>query len=331
MAGRLLKRGHDVRILVRTLRRSFREWGRYIRDAILYPDAPDFLAAFGGTVQPFVDIERCQFSPSEIIVSVGMAESAKLRALEGLPNPKVQYLHGITPWYPELMRTALTSPFPKIVVSSFLKELVESGGRGEVLGVVHNGVDLNEYYSSLPDSERDGVGTVYSSHQAKDPATLLAVIKRLSARRPNIPMRVFGSCRRPKSISRKSFWRYPSLRQAREIYSRSLVWILASSSEGFSVPVLEAMACGCAVVATDCGGPRDIIQDGQNGFLVNVGDVNGIVDRVQLLLDNGDLRARFRQNAQETLDRFTWEKCVSKLEDTLEGLVCGRPPHALGC
>jgi len=91
------------------------------------------------------------------------------------------------------------------------------------------------------------------------------------------------------------------------------------------------MACGCAVVATDCGGPREIIQDGQNGFLVNVGDVNGIVDRVQLLLDNGDLRARFRQNAQETLDRFTWEKCVSKLEDTLEGLVCGRPPHALGC
>jgi glycosyltransferase involved in cell wall biosynthesis len=71
------------------------------------------------------------------------------------------------------------------------------------------------------------------------------------------------------------------------------------------------------VVATDCGGPRDIIEDGINGFLVPVGDVDAIVERVQLLLADADIRMRMQARAQETIRRFTWEKCVDELERAL--------------
>ena len=71
------------------------------------------------------------------------------------------------------------------------------------------------------------------------------------------------------------------------------------------------------MVATDCGGPRDIIEDGVNGFLVPVGDVDAIISRIQLLLADPALRDRMRQQALESVKRFSWEKCVSELQDAL--------------
>jgi len=252
-----------------------------------------------------------------------MAECAQLGLLSSVPNPKVQYLHGSTPLAPRQVDKALSLPLPKIVVASYLRDLVESHGRGEdVFAVIHNGIDAGDYFCSVPESQRDGVGTIYASDPVKDPETILRVVDRLSRVRPQVPIRVFSTDRRPKWIESRSYWRYPTLERAREIYSRSLVWIVASRSEGFSFPVLEAMACGCAVVATDCGGPKDIITDGSNGFLVPVGDVDAIANRVELLLDDAAMRNQVRLSAQKTVTQFTWDKCITELERALY-LVAG--------
>ena len=92
---------------------------------------------------------------------------------------------------------------------------------------------------------------------------------------------------------------------------------MGSRSEGFSGPVLEAMACGCAVVATDCGGPKDIITDGVNGFLVPVGDASALLERVEYLLDNVAARERIRAAGLQTAAQFTWDKCIEKFDNAL--------------
>jgi glycosyltransferase involved in cell wall biosynthesis len=78
------------------------------------------------------------------------------------------------------------------------------------------------------------------------------------------------------------------------------------------------MACGCAVVATDSGGPRDIIKDGENGFLVEVGKVDEIVGKVKLLLNNDGLRRRIVKNARKTVKNFNWGSSIDKLEEALQ-------------
>lgn len=318
IAARLLDRGHAVRILYQ--RPSLANWCRLLRSKML--GAQDWLSQFPGEIARFGDIRECRFQEDEIIVGVGMAMSYQLGFLESVPNVRVQYLHGATPWDPELMRMALTLPLPKIVVASYLKEIVTNQGAGQVLAVVHNGVNPSEYFSSVPESERDGVGTIYSTHPAKDPGTVLSVIRKLRSVRPHVPLRIFGGERRPSQIGSSWYWRYPSVEQAREIYSRSLVWVLASWSEGFPAPVLEAMACGCAVVATDCGGSRDIITDGVDGFLVPVRDMDGILRRVGQLLDDPVLREKIRLANQQAVRRFTWVNCVLQLETALEAASC---------
>jgi glycosyltransferase involved in cell wall biosynthesis len=324
VARKLRDRGHTVRLLYRQPKRGLRDWARVIQGKILYRSAPDWIQQFDGPVQAFEDLCQFRFDPDEILVAIGMAECAKLERVNSLPNPKVQYLHGSTPLAPQQVDKALSLPYPKIVVASYLKDLVESRGRGpDTLAVIHNGIDLGDYFVSVPDSQRDGVGTIYGSDPVKDPETILQVLDRFTKDKPEVPIRVFSTDRRPQQIPSGSYFRHATLETAREIYSRSLVWIVGSRSEGFPAPVLEAMACGCVVVATDCGGPKDVIGDGVNGFLVPVGDVDAIVSRVRLLLADAALRNRMQLQAQETVKRFTWEKCVSELERALHLVAQG--------
>jgi len=319
-ANHLLNRGHKVRILVRKGPIGPRVIYRNLRDSLIH-SAHSWLKDFKGHLEGFKEIDECKFEKGEIIVGAGSYVLEEMIQLQSLPNPKILYLHGITRWDPERMKRVLSSPIPKIAVASYLVPLVEASGGEEVAAVIHNGIDKSEYFMSVNESEKDGFGTIYSSNAAKDPKTIIASIQNFSNLRPDVPVRVFGTERKPKQLGQALYRRFPSVQQARDLYSKSLVWIMASMSEGFPAPPLEAIACGAVPVATDCGGTRDIIVDGENGFLVKVGNVDQIVDRVMLLLSDKMLRDRMRSKAQVTVDKFNWEKSIDKLENVLKKLV----------
>jgi glycosyltransferase involved in cell wall biosynthesis len=68
-------------------------------------------------------------------------------------------------------------------------------------------------------------------------------------------------------------------------YAQARVFALSSRSEGFGNVVVEALASGLPVVATDCGGPREILEDGRHGALVPVGDVEALAAGIARALD----------------------------------------------
>lgn len=322
-ANMLLERGHDVRILYRRFPTTIRSLTRELRNKICYKRSHDWLETFKGRTSSYHDIGQCIFYPDEIIISVGMWCSAQISKLNNIKNKKLQYIHGPTPWTPEVMDQALSSSIPKIAVSSKTAEIINSYNSSDLLAVIHNGINLDEYYPSVNEQQRDGIGTIYETHPtyAKDPETLLKVLIQLKKELPNVPHYTFGGAPRPKEISKKEYKRYPSLEEARRRYSSSKVWILGSRSEGFPGPVLEAMACGCAVVATDCGGTKDMIVDGENGYLVEPGNVDEIVNKVKILLDNPTLREKMVTNAFKTVCKLNWDNSANKLEDVLKKIA----------
>ena len=86
---------------------------------------------------------------------------------------------------------------------------------------------------------------------------------------------------------------------------------------GFRNASSRAMACGCAVVSTACGGPEDIIENGVNGILVDKVNYGKMVEEIVELYKDSDKREKIREEAKKTVARFSWDNAIAKLETSL--------------
>lgn len=84
------------------------------------------------------------------------------------------------------------------------------------------------------------------------------------------------------------------------------VFALSSTIEGFSMVLVEALACGVPVVSTDCpAGPREVLEDGRSGLLVPVGDHVAMAEAIGRVMTDRDLRARLVAAGRERARAFT--------------------------
>ncbi len=91
--------------------------------------------------------------------------------------------------------------------------------------------------------------------------------------------------------------------EVREELDATDVLLLPSLSEGISNAVLEAMAAGRPVLTTDCGGMREVVDDGVDGLVVPIADVDAVADALERLAADPDLRTRLGAAAAERADR----------------------------
>ena len=102
------------------------------------------------------------------------------------------------------------------------------------------------------------------------------------------------------------------------------LYLLTSSSEGFSISTIEAMACGRPIVATRSGGPEEILRDGETGLLVPVGEPEAIADAVDALRRDPARRARLADAGRAAARaRFSLDAMVDAYEN-LYARVCAR-------
>ena len=87
--------------------------------------------------------------------------------------------------------------------------------------------------------------------------------------------------------------------------------------------LLEAMALGMPCVSTDCpcGGPRAVIEDGVNGFLIPVGDEDALADRICRLIEDKELAKRFGENAREIEKVASLEATYQQWKEYLEQIT----------
>jgi glycosyltransferase involved in cell wall biosynthesis len=90
------------------------------------------------------------------------------------------------------------------------------------------------------------------------------------------------------------------------------VAVLCSESEGFSNALIEYMQAGRPIICTDTGGNPELIQDGVNGFLVSVGDVNALAERLIGLLADRKLARRMGDAARQTACSFSLERMIAE-------------------
>lgn len=100
---------------------------------------------------------------------------------------------------------------------------------------------------------------------------------------------------------------------------RAQIFVLPSRTEGMPNALMEAMSLGLACISTDCpcGGPRELIRDGENGFLVPVDDVPAMTKKLLLLMGDPVLCEKLGESARKVRDRCAPEQVNRAWEDYL--------------
>jgi len=313
----LLARGHDVRIFYRNDTSGMRNRIRNNWLKLRYGFGNDWLLKFKGSSFPYNKLNATDFSPNELIVSMCARTTFDMYKLPEDIGIKVFYCRGAELENQEQILQTWRLPFAKIVTAAHLAEMIERETNQPVVGIAPNGVNTKEYFPVTPESSRKGVSAIFGWRTCKDPAFTIKVMQMLAQRLSGVPRYLFSNGKKPNGIEGIIFKRLPTVEQARTIFYNCKVWFLSSIEEGFGNPVLEAMACGCAVVSTDCGGPGDIIEDGVNGFLVEVGNTETMADKIELLYNDEQLRNHICTNARKTVESYSWPRVVDKLEGYL--------------
>ena len=109
-----------------------------------------------------------------------------------------------------------------------------------------------------------------------------------------------------------------------DFLTRSRMFVLTSDFEGMPNVLLEAMACGCACISTDCDfGPSELIEDGENGLLVRVGDADAICQAMCRIAEDDALGTRFSENAQKINETHSMDVIAEQYHNYLSAVVKG--------
>lgn len=236
--------------------------------------------------------------------------------------PHVHTVHGLAETDPLSMRLVHRVVYGRRVrVVAVSRAVAESLGAVYGLAdcpVIHNGIDVDTIQSPTIDRDawraRHGFGAedvlvacVAMFRTVKDHATLLDAFARAAADRPRLHLVLAGTGPTLAATEAKAHSLGVAARihflgergDVHEILRASEVFALASLSEAHPLAIMEAMAAGCAVVATRVGGTPEVMDDGADGLLVPSGDAGALADAIIRVVDDTGLAATLGARAAD--------------------------------
>jgi glycosyltransferase involved in cell wall biosynthesis len=108
------------------------------------------------------------------------------------------------------------------------------------------------------------------------------------------------------------------------LYNAADIVVMASDSEGLSRVYLEALACGRPLLVSDIPAAREVIEDGQNGFLFLLGDHQALAERLVALLGDNALRQRIGSSARASIGDRSIDRSVDMYKRAFDAFLNGR-------
>jgi glycosyltransferase involved in cell wall biosynthesis len=232
-----------------------------------------------------------------------------------------------------LLRMASFLRTKVVAVSAQIKTTIERSNmcKGEMIEVIPNGTDLDEFSRNVPWHDvRSSLGIRYDEVvlisvgrlvSIKGFENLIEAVGRLLSDGVLAKLLIVGDgpdrSRYEELIRGKALSASIRLLGQREDVSDLLrssdCFVLASRSEGLSCSIIEAMAAGLPVVATDVGGNSELVQEGVSGYLVPYGDLDVLVSRLKQIVVDADRRIQLGQaGADLAAQRFSLKGMVAR-------------------
>jgi glycosyltransferase involved in cell wall biosynthesis len=341
IAPRLKTRGYKVRVL------AFKGWGPISEK--LKISGVDCFALFGkGKFDSrvlwryFLYLRK---NPPDLIIAFLYRAYIPTRifgSLLGIPN--ISSIQGVWGWANPLHKFLEKITAPLCYVTYSCSEAVtdflvrDVGIKRKKLVTIPNGIDIKAFPVKINKKKKmlelglnpfsRVVGTVSRLHEPTKGIKILLEAFTMLQKNLDSQLIIVGSGKDEKML--KNLARDMKIQvyflgeriDIAEILQVMDVFVLTSFYEGLPVSVLEAMACGTPVVATDVGGVKEVISDGTNGLLVEPGNPHAIAEKIKKLLKDENLRKDFgKAGFKMVKEKFSIDKTVQGIENLCKGVL----------
>lgn len=205
------------------------------------------------------------------------------------------------------------------------------------ISVIHNGVDTDLFSptETVPKISGRIVTTASADAPLKGLSFLIEAVAKLRTERDDAHLVVVGKAA-PDGVVAAALDRFGVRDHVSfengigwdrlvRLYREAEVAVVPSLYEGFSLPAIEAMACGTALVATDGGALPEVVGgDGESALVAAAGDAGALASAIARLLDDPGLRDRIGNTGrQRVLERFTWRAAAEATVERYREVIAG--------
>jgi glycosyltransferase involved in cell wall biosynthesis len=330
-ANELSRKGHDVSIVHARIpvgKRRHRATDRFMRNRRWSVDGRPTWFELDPRVKVRIAryISNSRIPDGDAVFATACVTAQSVNALGPRKGKKLYLVQGYEDWMCGEDDVAATWKLPlhKVVSSQWLFDIGIGFGERARLSHITPGIETELFRLATPPAQRKPLTVVMLAHNSKIKGLSYAIraIEITRTAVPALEVVAFGAEERPSTLP---LWvRYvenPTRPQLADLYNSGAIFLHSSLSEGWPLPPAEAMACGCALVASDSGGVRDYAIDGETALLRPAGDSRALGAAVTALIENVPLRLRLAKAGRRAVIALSPARSAAKLETLLLDLT----------
>ncbi|PSO67801.1 MAG: glycosyl transferase family 1 [Cyanobacteria bacterium QS_1_48_34] len=335
-AERLKKRGHEVFVVSRPRRppslrqqvRSLLRGSGWISVAQRQPSHFDNIDVPCQVIDRYRPITEQDLPDADVVVATWWETAewvAKLSPSKGAKAYLIQH-HETHDYLPtERVEGTYLLPMHKITVAKWLADLVCTQYGNRHVSLVPNSVDI-EQFDAPPRGKQPipTVGVVYSPAYWKGCDISLKAFSLAAQKIPHLRLIAFGNQAPSQNLPLPPSTEYthqPPQNTLKDLYAQCDAWLFGSRSEGFGLPILEAMACRTPVIGTPAGAAPELLSDGA-GVLVKPEDPEDMARAIEQVCKLSEREWQAMSEAAYAKARsYTWDDATERFEVALHTAI----------
>jgi len=270
-------------------------------------------------IKPVIAISNTFIPNADAVVATAWFTAYYVNKLSARKGRKFYLVQHYEVWGGDekLVDNSYRLPLNIVTIAPWLTDLMKSKFNRDDVTEIHNGIRLDKFYPP-PAKDFSNPSILIMAHDlewkgTKDAIKALTAVKE---RYPLVEIKMFGLCGKPDAPFDFEYHQDPSYEKLLSLYQEASIFISPSHKEGWHLPPMEAMACKCAVVATNVG-CIPTLNNGRNLILAEVKNPASIADAVVKLLEDKELTEKIAGEGLKRVREQDWERSARKLLDCL--------------
>lgn len=219
-----------------------------------------------------------------------------------------------------------------LVPSTYVKRtLVQYGIGKERILITPYGVDVDRFVfrETEKNNNQSQVYFLYvgNATEMKGFGHLLVALQKVNQVYPGTNMHFVGGTLNPSINSKYGnhviSHGYLQFEDMVKMYQNADVMVIPSLSEGMTLSGLEALCCGLPLICTTNSGINDLIEEGKNGFVIDISDSDQIAEKMIWFIQNKNRIPEMKKNAHMTGSKYTWDKYYTDISKKIHRLLEG--------